>query len=303
MVRTYLDATHERHASNYDAHMKKYGDVALAERDLRTFAATCAKVGSWPRLPIFKDPFNLILVDEAATGREPDLVQVLNVTSPVTSFHQIGDHKQLPATAQHAQNRADNNDVSLFERLIETACLPCVVLQEQHRMQPCIAAFPSLQYYSDSLTTRTPLRSRAPAGFCWPTSDPVEFVNVHSDTGHKQGGRDGTSSLCNTAEAKEVARIVADFHEYGRGQESSIAVVATYASQVAEIRWHLEGQQVTVAWVNSIDKAQGLEEDIIVASLLRSSTSGTLGFVADPRRLNVAMTRARQALILVGDYP
>ena len=107
------------------------------------------------------------MADEVAATREPDLVQCLNVASPDASFHQIGDHKQLPATVNHPQNRADNNEVSLFERLIETACLPCVVLQEQHRMQPSIAAFPSMQYYSDSLTTRTPLRSRAPAGFYW----------------------------------------------------------------------------------------------------------------------------------------
>ena len=114
--------------------MKTYCGEALKGKDIKTFAATCSKVGQWPKDVVFADPFDLVLVDEAAAAREPDIFQCLNIAQSGATFVQIGDHKQLRPVVHHPENKADNNDMSLFERLRETANLPCVRLRRQYRM-------------------------------------------------------------------------------------------------------------------------------------------------------------------------
>ena len=131
-------------------------------------------------------------------------------------------------------------------------------------MQEPIAAYPSLQFYSDGLITKTTRRRANPRGFNWPGRDPVAFVNVHSPIG-EQRGKNGKSSFCNTAEAMKVADLVEDFHRWGQWRESSIGVITAYASQVAEIQVELLRRKLRVAYVISIDKSQGSEMDIVKA--------------------------------------
>lgn len=130
---------------------------------------------------------SMILIDEAGHAMEPDVLQVFNCADSQSSIHQIGDHRQLPATVTHPANRADNNDISMFERLLSSGIFLVVFLQEQWRMQEQIAAYPSMQFYSDRLITMTPRRRNNPKGFNWPGLDPVAFVNVHSAVGEHRG--------------------------------------------------------------------------------------------------------------------
>ena len=143
-----------------------------------------------------------------------------------------------------------------------------------------------------------------PAGFDWPSSDPIAFVNVYDEIGHEKGPGEDSTSISNMTEAGVVADIVADFHTYGGKPKLSISVVTFYSSQVQVIESELCAKKAkgAVSWVKTAESAQGLEEDIIIVSLVRSNSYGTLGFVKGFRRLNVAMTRAKQGLILVGDY-
>ena len=246
-------------------------------------------------------PFSLILIDEAAQATEPDVLQVVNVALSSTGVHQIGDHKQLPATVSHPENKSDNNDISMFQRLLTSGLFPIVVLQVQHRMQEAIAAYPSQQFYADGLITATAPKGRTPHGFWWPSQDPVAFVNVRSSLG-EQRGNNSTNSFYNSAEAKKVAQIVDEFQKYGGWLPSDIGVITAYANQVAEIQTELRLKKKQVAWVYSVDKAQGRECRLIIVSCVRSNDKGKLGFVDDCRRLNVAMTRAQLGFIMVGDY-
>lgn len=118
----------------------------------------------------------------------------------------------------------------------------------------------------------------------------------------EQRGINGTSSYFDIAEAKKVAQIVDDFQYSGGWLPSDIEVITAYASQVAEIQTELHRRERQVAWVYSIDKAQGRECPLIIVSCVRSNDKGKLGFVDDPRRLNVAMSRAQLGLVMVGDY-
>ena len=78
-MRIFLDSSdYDRNAESYKKHLKTYCAQALQGKDIRTFAATCDKVGKWPTDPVFY-PFGLVLVDEAAAVAEPDIIQPLNV--------------------------------------------------------------------------------------------------------------------------------------------------------------------------------------------------------------------------------
>ena len=237
IVRLYLDSfDYDRNANKYKEHVKKYTEDVLKMNNVKTFAATCSMVGTKPAS--LKHPFSLILIDEAAQATEPEVVQVFNVALCSTSVHQIGDHKQLPATVSHPENKSDNNDISMFQRLLTSGLFPIVVLQVQHRMQEAIAAYPSQQFYADGWITATAPKGRTPHGFWWPSQDPVAFVNVRSSIG-EQRGNNSTNSFYNSAEAKKVAQIVDEFQKYGGWLPSDIGVITAYASQVAEIQKEL----------------------------------------------------------------
>ena len=93
-----------------------------------------------------------------------------------------------------------------------------------------------------------------------------------------------------------------DLQWLGSYTKTDFGVMTPHSRQVTQIRCQLEEHGVDVDWIYSIDKAQGHEKGLMLISLVRSNASGHLGFVADPRRLNVAMTRAKHGLILFGDY-
>ena len=196
---------------------------------------------------------------------------------------EIGDHKQLRPVVKHPENSVNNLNISLFERLNDTGNCLLTKLREQHRMPSAIAAFPSKQYYGDSLVSRQQSPESLPAGFDWPSSDPIAFVNVYDEIGHEKGPGEDSTSISNMTEASLVADIVAHFHTYGGKPKLSISVVTFYSSQVQAIESQLRAKRAdgAVSWVKTAESAQGLKDDIIIVSLVRSNSYGTLAFVKD----------------------
>ena len=234
-----------------------------------------------------------VLIDEAAQSTEPDVCQA--VVRCENALALIGDHKQLPATVKSEWNRRQGLEKSMFQRLFELHGLPVMVLSCQYRMHPSIATYPSAQFYSDGLLSMTHWDS-APRGYNFPSGAPVCFEHVQGDE-----EKDGTSYL-NHCEAKRIVDIVRGFHDAGEISSVSIGILAPYKGQVVYITKLLREARVKVGFVLSVDKAQGSEIDVILYSADCSNPKGRLGFVADHRRLNVAMTRAKKAVIFVGDY-
>lgn len=152
-----------------------------------------------------------------------------------------------------------------------------------------------------------------PAGFAWPTwqggREPsslasVAFIPVKGEEGKDAG------SIINLAEAERVVAIVAQLLERGIA-ESDVGVVTPYSGQVRLLR-RLLGSTVNNnsghrlpgkggLEVASVDGYQGREKEVVILSCVRSSRHGGIGFLADPRRLNVALTRAKRGLIVIGD--
>ena len=125
---------------------------------------------------------------------------------------------------------------------------------------------------------------------------PIEFIDTAGASFDEKLEPDGESRL-NPQEATLVCRKVRDLLEWGVAP-GDIAVIATYAAQVRLLRERLSGEGLEI---DSVDGFQGREKEVVLISLVRSNTRGEIGFLQEVRRMNVAMTRARRKLLVVGD--
>ncbi|KAF4754217.1 hypothetical protein FOZ62_027468 [Perkinsus olseni] len=225
------------------------------------------------------------IIDEACQAIEPSALIPLKLRG-VKRLVLVGDPQQLPATVVSMEAKALRYERSLFERLVD-AGWQAHLLDEQYRMLPEIADFASREFYDGRL--RTADSCRFPPSLGQPLR-PLLFLD--SRRGAEERGRGGTS-LVNTEEAGLVGKMV----EAMATRNMSIGVVTPYRQQA-----HLIKRIVSSgAEVDTVDAYQGQEKDIIIMSCVRSSRDGGIGFVADYRRLNVSLTRAKFALWIVGN--
>lgn len=219
----------------------------------------------------------------------------------------VGDPQQLPATVFVSGDRARLYERSLFERL-QQAGQPVVMLTTQYRMHSAIRTFPSRFFYNDALVD-----SERVLGDEWNlpyhTSrrfQPYLFYDLRSR--ETKRGR----SLRNRTEAEFVVQLLTElllsFGNLKPPPLTSCAVITPYREQLQEVsellavrsRSDVRFAALQGVEVSTVDGFQGREKDIIVYSCVRAG-SGRIGFVKDVRRMNVAITRARYALWVVGD--
>ena len=242
--------------------------------------------------------FERVLVDEATQATEPAVLVPL--TRGCRQLVLVGDHCQLPPTVLSTRAEEEGLGVPLFSRMV--ACgVPPFMLDTQYRMHPAISMFPSDLFYGGKLNDGvTPPERRPLQGFPWPREEfPVAFIPVTESFETDDG-----VSKANEAEAVEVCNAVVSLLEGGQCTVSDIAVVTPYAAQVRLIRRQLREvlpRGPPFVEVASTDGFQGREKEAVVFSAVRSNTYGAVGFVSDWRRINVSFTRARRALIVVGN--
>ncbi len=257
-------------------------DRASALESAPVVAATTATCGS---RVLREQSFDVALVDEASQLTEPGTLAAVNLAD---RFVLVGDHRQLPPVV-----RAENDlQTSLFERLVERYPDAAVMLDRQYRMAQRIQAFPSAEFYDGQLRPATGAvagqrladlpgvsADALPDGL----RDQVAFV----DPGGERVGN------TNPAEADRVAAVVQSFLDCGVDPDD-VGVIAPFRAQVAEI-----SRRVDVT-VDTVDRFQGSSEEVVVVSFVATdSLDGPL--FEDTRRVNVALTRAKKALVLVGD--
>jgi superfamily I DNA and/or RNA helicase len=243
--------------------------------------------------------FDLLVIDEACQTTEPGCWVPLCRSAKVVL---AGDHRQLPPTVLSPEAARLGFGVSLLERL--TALYGERVtrrLDVQYRMHEAIMTFPSVEFYDGTLQAHSSVRAHRlcemPGVATTPlTETPVEFVDTAGAGYDEEKEPDGESRL-NPGEAGLVRRKVEALLATGLAP-SDIAVIAPYAAQVRRLREQLpiEGLEI-----DSVDGFQGREKEAVVFSLVRSNAEGEIGFLADVRRTNVALTRARRKLLVVGD--
>jgi len=207
----------------------------------------------------------------------------------------VGDHEQLPPVVQAAEAGDDSTDgnplsTSLFERLIEQYPDAAVMLTRQYRMSQRIQAFSSAEFYDGALRPATgAVAAQSLSELCDPDSLPAELRDAVTflDPG---GTRVGNT---NPTEADRVAEIVDAYLQAGVDPED-IGVIAPFRAQVAEI-----SRRVDVT-VDTVDRFQGSSKEIIIVSFVATGQlEGPL--FDDYRRINVALSRAKKGLVLVGD--
>ena len=259
--------------------------------------------------------FRYAFVDEAAQCVEPHtLIPLTKALAGVL----VGDTKQLPPTVVSRDAVAIGLQRSLIERL-ELLGVEPYLLEEQYRMHPGLAAFSSVRFYDRRLkSVPKPSERVAPNGVNWPSKMvPLAFVEVK---GEEMRAPDG-NSIFNVQEAEECVRVVQKLLLSGDVKNAGdIGIIAPYAAQVRAIseEWNrkvtsdvkLKNTSVVEAdnpesakdelEIRSVDGFQGREKEVIVLCTVRNNRQNQLGFVADPRRLNVAITRAKRGFIVLG---
>lgn len=239
--------------------------------------------------------FPQVLIDESTQATEP--ASLVPIVRGARQLVLVGDHKQLPPTV--ISRRAENGGLSrsLFERVMDMG-VEAHLLNTQYRMHPAISSFPNNSFYDGLLIDGVEISERpSPAGILWPDWDaPIAFIPVE---GGEKVAPDGGSKE-NSVEASWVSKIVEDLVDTGDVGMGDIGVITPYAAQVRAIRDVLP-ESIQEIEVKTVDGYQGREKEVIVFSCVRSNSEGEVGFLSDPRRLNVALTRAKRGLIVIGD--
>jgi DNA replication ATP-dependent helicase Dna2 len=248
----------------------KHGTVHAVRKALqsaRIVAATAHRASTLPYLR--RRHFSMTIVDEAGQLTEP---LTLGLILRAGRFVLIGDDRQLPPVV-----RTRGLAHSMFERLKRDTGL-VTLLETQYRMHPQIMNVSNRLFYEGRLKAGVSESDRRP-----PDGMPVVFIPVES----------ATDSRSNIDEARVVVDLVRSYTRDRGIQPETIGVVSPFRAQVVLLRQMLAGTGVTV---DTVERFQGGERDIMILSFVRSR--GT-GFVFDDRRLNVAITRARRKLVLV----
>ncbi|MQL87365.1 hypothetical protein Taro_019923, partial [Colocasia esculenta] len=283
---------------------KKYKALKRAtEREILQSAdvicCTCVGAGD-PRLANFR--FRQVLIDESTQATEPECLipLVLGVKQVVL----VGDHCQLGPVIMCKKAARAGLAQSLFERLVLLGLKP-IRLQVQYRMHPSLSEFPSNSFYEGTLQNGVTINERQSSGidFPWPVPNRPMFFYVQM--GQEEISASGTSYL-NRTEAANVEKIVTTFLRSGV-VPSQIGVITPYEGQRAYIvnymsrNGSLRQQLYKEIEVASVDSFQGREKDYIILSCVRSNEHQGIGFLNDPRRLNVALTRARYGIVILGN--
>ena len=258
----------------------------------------CVTLSSLDAGPIAQSRFDLALLDEATQAIEP-----LSLGAFVRAERVVlaGDHLQLPPTVLSMEASRRGLSRSLFERLLaDHGGGVRRMLAEQYRMNERIMALPSRELYGGALRAHPKVASRTLAEVLAPgarvDAPPLLFLDT-AGKGFEDEPEPGGESRLNEGEAELLA---ARARELLRGglSPSELALIAPYSAQAAALRRRIPDPAVEI---DTVDAFQGREKDAVLISLTRSNRQGDVGFLADLRRMNVAITRARRHLFVVGD--
>ena len=271
----------------------------LVERLLEGARIVCATTTGLDRQLLGRRRFEWCVLDEASQSTEP------GAWAPLLYARRLvlaGDHCQLPPTVISPEAAAAGFNVSLMERLIaQLGPGAARRLRVQYRMHAAIMGFSAREFYADDLSAAPSVSAQRlcdlPGVAAGPlTETPVEFVDT-AGAGFDEAVEPDGDSRYNPAEAEVVLRRVHALRAAGLAGDA-LAIITPYAAQA---RWLREQLGPAGVEVDTVDGFQGREQEAVLVSLVRSNRDGEIGFLGDVRRMNVALTRARRKLIVVGD--
>jgi predicted DNA helicase len=250
--------------------------------------------------------FNIVCIDEATQSTEPEsLIPLVKGKKWILA----GDHQQLPPTVKSKDTK--DLSISLFERF--QAELPhdrSDILTIQYRMHQEIMKFSNENFYQNQLKAHPSVAKHSLKDL--PGFEPYPYINprieatvniskpvvfISCPEGAEEQLADSYSYF-NQSEI-ELTKEVTDVLLSSRLFPEDIGIISPYDQQVSRLKSLLRDYHVEI---KSIDGFQGREKEVIILSLVRSNSKGNIGFLKDYRRLNVALTRAKRKLIIIGNY-
>lgn len=303
--------------------------------------ATCVGCGNDVFINSKSLQFSLIIIDEASQLIEPALlIPLIYSCSKYGRLVLIGDQKQLPPLIMSQEAKKHGLDITLFDRLIDAftttkylSHIPLFtnnLLSMQYRMHPDISQWPNSVVYNNQIknaSSALKLQAFEIPGFIWPSKKIYDDTNdktskyffennsplIFIDVDGKEFKRRSDLSVNNEAEANVIVKILRNIIEENVNNNnfdeilSSIGIITGYNAQVTLITDKLSdiygknNTSLDCIDIDSVDGFQGREKDLIILSCVRSNKQNDIGFMKDDRRLNVALTRARRGLIIIGN--
>ena len=302
-----LRAHRKRGDEKYHQKMERLKDRAT-ELEIRINAQlfgearviACTLVGAGHRL-LDGHKFGTLFIDEAAQALEAACWIPIRRCSRVIL---AGDHCQLPPTVKSIAAMKAGLGKTMMERIVEQKPEVVTLLRMQYRMNEEIMRFSSDWFYGNQVESAPEVKYRSILDL----DVPMEWKR--EGTGEGLESLEGSSRI-NKAEAELTLLTLQQYFErIGKtrvlNERLDVGVISPYRAQVQYLRSQLRKKEYFKPFrhlisVNTVDGFQGQERDIIVISLVRSNDEGQIGFLRDLRRMNVAITRARMKLIIIGD--
>lgn len=264
---------------------------------------TCTLVGSSNYL-IAGRSYSSVFIDEASQALETATwIPILRAGRVIFA----GDHRQLPPTVKSYEASKAGLSVTLFEKCIERQQVD-VMLKIQYRMHGVIMEFSNQKFYNGQLIADQSIRDRSLGDIGLSSFfEPVSFIDT-AGCSYPEEIESKSQSFFNKEEAGVLMSYLTNLLEILPANEAvySVGVISPYKAQVEYLKLQAEklplptDKSIKIS-VNTIDGFQGQERDIILISLVRSNESGEIGFLSDVRRMNVALTRAKKKLVVIGD--
>ena len=262
--------------------------------------------------------FGTLFIDEAAQALEAACWIAIRRAGRVIL---AGDHCQLPPTVKSIEALRGGLGRTLMERIVELHPSAVTLLRMQYRMNDDIARFPSQWFYGGHVESAPEVSHRGILDL----DTPMTWIDTSQMAGSLAAGGEeagrpyreefvGESfGRINKAEAELTLATLEDyFNRIGKqrllDERIDVGIISPYRAQVQYLRRLIDRREFFKPFrrsisVNTVDGFQGQERDVILISLVRSNDSGEIGFLSDLRRMNVAITRARMKLIILGDVP
>lgn len=245
--------------------------------------------------------YHTVVIDEAGQALEPACwIPILKAEKVILA----GDHCQLSPTIKSGEAARKGLSTTLLEKCTTLHPEAVTLLEEQYRMHEMIMRYSSGIFYQDKLKAHASVAGH----LLFNEDQPLAFIDT-AGCGFDEK-TEGTSTS-NPEEAAFLFRHLAQFvgmlgAHYTAKNFPTIAVISPYRRQIELLKEQLQhfpelsqyGDKISV---NTIDSFQGQERDIVYISMTRSNTENKIGFLSDIRRMNVAMTRARKKLVVIGD--
>jgi predicted DNA helicase len=267
---------------------------------------TCTLVGAANRA-LGNKTFSTVFIDEAAQALEPA------TWIPIAKSARVifaGDHCQLPPTIKSIDAQTAGLGITLFEKSIARQQAD-VMLNVQYRMHEQIMNFSNMQFYKGELQAADHVKNRTLGAGEW-LSQPLTFIDT-AGCGFDEKFNSENQSISNTEEASLLLKHLSNLIERIQTTNPDIlqkpfqvGIISPYRAQVEYLQEQIKTYPLLAALgkaisIGTVDGFQGQEREVMYISMVRSNDRGEIGFLADIRRMNVALTRAKMKLVVIGD--